>query len=167
MAEPPSTLMLDECFRAEDDRFLDLLKQFHRYAFLRSFADRWAADTRTWSRAQVVGYLQTDLNLPGHEVLVKRLFKHHEAEQDWEILPHFLVAFDRLVRRKRMKRYRYDSQSHRSWTEEALYAKPNKTVVDELGENNNNCANRSFVSKPTSALANNLKQLTNQRRRRR
>lgn len=133
MPNPPSNLLFDECFRAEDDRFLELLMQFESYTFLRSFAGRWVKDDRPWSRSQMVGYLHSNLNLPGHEVLVKRLFKHYEAEQDWEILPHFLVAFDRLVRRKRTMRYRCDDQSDRYWREEALYAKPNKTVINESG----------------------------------
>ena len=57
----PSKILLDECFAAEDDRFLDALTQFSSHDFLVSFADRWIQDPRPWAREQIVRYLQLTL----------------------------------------------------------------------------------------------------------
>ena len=128
--EQPSKLLLDECFAAEDERFLDEFFRFHNRDFLLSFTQRWLTDTRPWARQQITAYISRDLNLPGHEVVVKRLFKHFEANDDDEILASFLVAFDRLVRRRRVRRVHYNWRSREVWTEEHLRAIPDRTIVD-------------------------------------
>jgi hypothetical protein len=130
-AAKPSKLMLDECFSSEDDRFLDEFRKFDSYEFLLRFVQKWLQDERPWAKAQIVRYLQEDFAAAGHEVVVKRLFKHFEGQQEHDVLGHFMVAFDRLVRRKRVARYRYDRSTRQSWREEALYAKPNKAVCDQ------------------------------------
>lgn len=125
--------MLDECYRAEDDRFLEHFVQFEKYELLRAFVGQWLKDPRPWAREQMQEYLRLELNFPGHEVVVKRLFKHFEAAADLQMLPHFLVSFDRLVRRQRQTRFQYDPQTRNTWYEEALYAQPNKTIRNETG----------------------------------
>ncbi len=130
-APKPSKLLLDECYSSEDDRFLDEFRKFDSYDFLLGFVQKWIQDERPWAREQIVQYLQSDLDAPGHEVVVKRLFKHFEQQQEHDMLGHFMVAFDRLVRRKRTTRYQYNWQLRQSWQEEVLYAKPNKTVREE------------------------------------
>lgn len=127
----PSKVMLDECFLAEDDRFLDELAKFNGYEFLKHFATRWANDSREWSRSQVVAYLNRDLNYPGHEVVYKRLFKHFEGAEDHEMMTHFMVSTDRLVRRSRTRSQRYNWRTRETTVTERLYACPNKTVIPE------------------------------------
>ncbi len=122
----PSKLLLDECFSAADERFLETLRTFSSYEYLRSFTERWIADPRPWARAQVVRYLQAELDAPGHEVVVKRLFKHFEAAADHEMMGHFLVACDRLVRRSRRSVAVYDPESGRCFSQEVLFARPNQ-----------------------------------------
>jgi len=124
----PSKLLLDECFATEDDRFLDVFGQFDSYEFLRSFVAKWVQDKRPWAREQIVRYLQLDWNFPGHEVVVKRLFKHFENQHAHDMMAHFMVAFDRSVRRSRQSVWHYGSLAARPWTEERLFAKANKTI---------------------------------------
>lgn len=49
------------------------------------------------------------------------------------MLGHFMVAFDRMVRRSRVPRYLWNSATKESLREERLFAKPNRTVVDQTG----------------------------------
>lgn len=127
----PSKLLLDECYAAEDDRFVEEFKKFDSYKFLGEFVDKWVRDRRPWARTQIVQYLRSELNCPGHEVVFKRLFKHFEGEGDHEMMAHFMVALDRIVRRVRWLTYQYDWRSRRSSSRERLYAKPNKTICDQ------------------------------------
>lgn len=127
----PSKLLLDECFAAEDDRFVDELKKFDSYEFLKAFVEKWVQDPRPWAREQIERYLRSEMNCPGQEVVFKRLFKHFENKGDHEMMSHFLVALDRIVRRTRRTSHFYDWRSRRSWSEEQLFAKPNKSVRDQ------------------------------------
>lgn len=133
-AEPkPSKLLLDECFAAADDRFLSEWIKFRSPEILAAGLQQWLADTRPWARQQLVNYLAMDLNFPGHELFVKRAYRHFESARDHEMLAHFLVAFDRLVRRSRISVPRWD-RSTREWIQdEHLFARPNKTVIPETG----------------------------------
>ena len=63
-------------------------------------ADRWRIDPRPWARQQLLNYLRLPFDQPGHQPVVKRLFKHAESKGDDEVMAAFLVAFDLLVRRE-------------------------------------------------------------------
>ena len=56
-------------------------------------------------------YLSRPMNTYRHEVLVKRLFKMAEAANDDDLMAHFLVAFDRSIRRVKRKKYHRESQT--------------------------------------------------------
>ena len=129
----PSSLMLEECFAAGDDRFLDEWVRFSSPEFLIRFLERWLADLRPWARQQVILYLHHELNLPGHEVVIKRLCKHFHKSSDHELMAHLMVAFDRLVRRKRMPHSWFNRSTREVIREEKLFAKPNKTVQNQNG----------------------------------
>ena len=129
----PSSLMLEECFVAADQRFLDEWVRFNHSEFLARFLERWLADPRPWARQQILQYLRQDLNLPGHEVVFKRMCRHFCNVGDHELLAHFIVAFDRLVRRSRIVRLDWNPQSRQFDREELLFAKPNKTIQNETG----------------------------------
>ena len=126
-----SKILLEEYFQAEDQRFVGLLKKFNSPKYLASFVTKWTADQRPWARDQVVEYLHGDLNLPGHEVVFKRLYKHFLAVNDHEILGVFMATTDRMVRRNRGSSYQYNWQTRQSWSTEYIRAKPNKTVHDQ------------------------------------
>ncbi len=119
MAKQPqargSTLMLDEYFGIEDARFLDELRAIAEAPKLAAFAERWKKDPRPWARKQILAYLELPLCCNGHQALVKRLFKHAEAQRDHELLSAFMVAFDRLVRRVR-HRYSWSNDDEQSVT---------------------------------------------------
>ncbi len=125
--------MLEECFTAGDDRFLDEWVKFHSAEILASFLQRWLADERPWARQQIIAYLKLDLNFSGHELILKRMYRHFESARDHAMLSHFLVAFDRLVRRSRITRHHWNFQTRESFQEEFLFAKPNKTVIEQTG----------------------------------
>lgn len=103
-----SPLVLDELFAAGDERFLDHLIRFHEPKKLAALTDRWKRDTRPWARRILLAYLEQLPGSPGHETVVKRLFKHAEAQCDDELMAHFAYAFDRLVRRRRATRWAWD-----------------------------------------------------------
>ena len=124
----PSKILLEEYFQAEDQRFVGLLKEFNSPKYLASFVAKWTADQRSWAREKVVEYLCGDLNLPGHEVVFKRLYKHFLAANDHETLGAFMAAIDRLVRRTRGSSFHYNWQTRESWSTEFIRAKPNKTI---------------------------------------
>ena len=69
----------------------------------------------------------------GHHPVVKRLFKQAEAANDHELMAAFLVAFDRLVRRQRRIRIRYDLQTRQSWQEEELFAPRDQILAAAKG----------------------------------
>ena len=129
----PSSLMLEECYAAADDRFLDEWVQFSRPEFLARFIERWMTDSRPWARQQLIRYLQRDLNFPGHEVVVKRMCKNLHSTGDHELLAHFMVAFDRFVRRGRIESSWRNRETRELIREEKLFAKSNKTIQNETG----------------------------------
>ncbi|MBI4859384.1 MAG: hypothetical protein HY815_03880 [Candidatus Riflebacteria bacterium] len=115
-----STLLLEELFDSQGPAFLDELRRVDDAGSLQAFADRWASDPRPWARGQILAYLAAPLASPGHEPLVKRLFKHAEGCKDDELMAAFLLAFDRLVRRVRRIRHRWDASVNAVLDEELL-----------------------------------------------
>src|SRR5439155_17609695 len=115
-----SSLVLDEAFARQDENFVDLLHSFHDPKKLATLADRWAKDHRPWARQKIIEYINSPWNSGGHEPLVKRLFKYFEAQRDDELMAHWLVRLDRVVRRKRKERWKWDYQLRRGIKVEAL-----------------------------------------------
>lgn len=120
-------------FSRENARFLDVVRASANMPLLAEFAERWLTDARPWAREQLFRYLNAPWDRPGHEPLIKRLFKGAEARKDTELLAVFAVALDRLVRRELRRRYRWDWVSRTSFEEWKLVAprnslqKPRKT----------------------------------------
>ena len=129
----PSKLLLDECFAAADDRFLSEWIKFRSPEIIATYVQQGVADSRPWARQQMIKYLAMDLNFPGHELFVKRAYRHFESVRDHEMLGHFMVTFDRLVRRSRIAVPRWDRSTRELIQDEHLYARPNKTVIPETG----------------------------------
>src|ERR1700730_17067501 len=105
MAESTSSwLLLEELLERGDPAFVAELRKIHEADRLGSFANRWFADPRPWSRPVLFDYLNQPLNAFRHEALVKRLFKLAEKAGDDALMARFLVAFDRSVRRVKSNR---------------------------------------------------------------
>lgn len=113
-------LLAEEYFAAEQPAFLETLRQVHQPKALAALADRWKKDPRPWAREQILAYVAQSLNCPGHQPIVKRLFKQAEENQDHELMAAFLVAFDRQVRREIRTKRRWDMQSRSAIEEEKL-----------------------------------------------
>ena len=125
--------LLDSAFAAGDDRFLALLLQVDSPERLLEFLPRWLNDKRPWARQQIELYLSLDLNFPGHEIVVKRLFRHFESARDHSMMARFMVTFDRIVRRRRTMWKKLNSETPEPirWSE--LRARPNRTVKNQTG----------------------------------
>ena len=115
-----SILLVDECLAHGDARFIEALRAVYQPKVLAALADRWKKDPRPWARAQIFAYLEQPLDCPGHQPLVKHLFKDAEERKDDELMAAFLVAFDTLVRRVRQSRWRWDPATRNSYTNEYL-----------------------------------------------
>jgi len=145
-----STMLVDESFATQDDQFVDRVRMATAPKYLAGLADRWKKDPRPWSREQIGNYLALPLDRPGHHPLVKRLFKHAEAGGDHELMAAFLVAFDRLVRRQRRTRYRYDYQTRQSWQEEELFAPRDQILAAAKGRAARNPRTGEWINVPGS-----------------
>lgn len=122
---------MEECFAAQDSRFVAALRDISSSRFLESFVERWKKDPRPWARERIFEYLDQPLNSRGHHPLVKRLFKFAEEKKDVELTGAFLTAFDATVRRVRRTRSRWDRETRSVIVEE--YLSPPKDVI--LAEN--------------------------------
>ena len=112
MSPGGSSLLLDEYFKAGDDRFVDEVLASRLDRKLKALAAPWYQDPRPFARRALLRYIDDGCDRPCHCVLVKKLFKLAEAAGDDEAMGHFLVAFDRL-RRRRLVRYMvaYDART--------------------------------------------------------
>jgi len=104
-------MLAEEYFAAEDDLFLETVRRVNQPKAVGGLADRWKKDPRPWARRQIFAYLAQPLNSPGHQPVVKRLFRQAEESKDHELMAAFLVAFDRQVRREIRVKRRWDFQS--------------------------------------------------------
>ena len=113
-------MLAEEYFATENPAFPETLRKINQPKALAAFADRWEKDPRPWAREQVLAYLAQPLNCPGHQPVVKHLFKHAEENHDYEIMVAFLVALDRQVRREIRTKRRWDFRARTSHEEERL-----------------------------------------------
>jgi hypothetical protein len=115
---------VQELFVRGDATFAERLRRIRNADKLADFAARWFVDRRPEARQMLRDYLSLPLNAYRHEPLVKRLFKMAETANDDELMAHFLVSFDRSVRR--VKRQKYDWQSQ---TVAEVIVAPRKTTM--------------------------------------
>lgn len=100
-------LVIEELLERGDPAFVDSLRACEDGQRLAAFAASWHADRRPAARRFLLEYLLRPLNAFHHEGLVKRLFKLAEKAGDDEALAHFLVLFDRSIRRRLQKSSRF------------------------------------------------------------
>src|SRR5437763_657783 len=115
-----SWVIAEQMLERGDPEFVDELRHIHQANLLGGLAARWLTDPRPEARRLLLDYLDRPLNAYRHEPLVKRLFKLAEAANDDVVMAHFLVAFDRAVRRVRRRRRRYDRTTRQQWVEERI-----------------------------------------------
>lgn len=113
--ENASMLLVREYFDQQDDRFVEELRKVYEAPSLGALADQWKTDRRPWAREQIFYYLSHPLDRPGHNVVVKRLFKHAEKTGDDALMAVFLNLFDGLIRRERRTRYFWDGRNAQSY----------------------------------------------------
>lgn len=129
-------MVVEEALASGDSRFVELIRACEDGKGLARIVERWKKDFRPWAREQIFAYLKEPMNRPNHHVVVKRLFKHAYVNGDDEVVGAFMVAFDRLVERRKVRRHRVISwRPYRSETDEALVAwadviPPNRTSND-------------------------------------
>jgi hypothetical protein len=128
---PGQMLLAEEYFAAENDLFLETLRNVAQPKTLAGFADRWKKDPRPWARQQILTYLAQPLNCPGHQPIVKRLFKNAEEVKDHDLMAAFVVAFDRQARRQARVRRRWDMRSRTVLEEERLVT-PRDVIPSKL-----------------------------------
>lgn len=102
-AASSSSLLLDEAFAAGDERFFEELLASTSSKKLKALADPWYGDVRPFARRMLLRYLDDGCDRPHHRGLVKTLFKLAELNEDDQAMGHFLVAFDRLIKRTASK----------------------------------------------------------------
>ena len=68
-------MLAEEYFANENELFLETVRQVSQPKSLAAFADRWKKDPRPWARKQIFAHLAQPLNCPGHQPVVKHLFK--------------------------------------------------------------------------------------------
>ncbi len=120
-----SVILLDECYESQGPGFVELVRGCDDDRRLAGLADRMLVDKRPWVREQILAYLDTPFDRPGHHPLVKRLFKHAETHADIDVLSRCMVGFDRGVRRKIVHKKQYDWQT-RAFTESDELVLPKK-----------------------------------------
>jgi hypothetical protein len=113
-------LLAEEYFANENPAFIETIRNANQPKALAALADRWKKDPRPWAREQLLAYLALPFNCPGHQPVVKHLFKHAEETGDHEVMVAFLVAFDRLVRREIRTKRHWDFRARTSYEEERL-----------------------------------------------
>lgn len=113
-------LLADEYFASENPAFLETLRRVNQPKSLAGLADRWKKDPRPWARAQIFAYLTEPFDCPGHQPVIKHLFKHAEENKDNDLMAAFLVAFDRQVRRRIDNMRRWDFRTRSVLEEERL-----------------------------------------------
>jgi hypothetical protein len=96
----PSWDEVQDLFQRGDPAFVEQVRRVSDAERLGKFAAPWYKDRRPEARRLLLEYLKRPLNAYRHEALVKRLYKRAEEAGDDEVIAHFLLLFDRSVRRQ-------------------------------------------------------------------
>lgn len=113
-------LLAEEQLSAGADAFLETIRTLKEPKALAGLAEKWKNDPRPWARTMMQSYFELPFDKPGHQVVVKRLFKSAEARGDDAVMARCFVAFDRLVRRRRGKEFQWDRASRTMFQSEVL-----------------------------------------------
>lgn len=107
-----SPLILAELYDNKSDDFVTQLLQASDGRPLKGLIERWKKDTSPFAtRAKLRAIRESESN-PTHRLIVKRLFKHADLTGDREVMAACLHRFDTLVRRRRHRRYLWQTREH-------------------------------------------------------
>lgn len=123
-------LLYESLFEAQDAGFVEALRAESDMPRLAKFVQRWIADGRAWAHEQMFRYLDLPWNCPGHQPVIKRMFKWAEGQQNDELMAAFATGCDRLIRRVRQKRWHWDWKTRSSW-EETILVSPRDALLPE------------------------------------
>lgn len=115
-------------FQAGSPEFVDAIRLRASADALAPFAETWFTDPRIEARRLLFAYLERPFNSPRHEPLVKRLFKFADTAGDDAVMARFLVGFDRLIRRRRATKERYNYR-RREYEQYEAVVQPGNTVL--------------------------------------
>jgi hypothetical protein len=125
---PPEWDRVLALFRDGAPEFVAQLRQISNANAVAPFAEKWYTDNRPEARRLLFAYLAEPLNAPRHEPLVKRLFKFADNAGDDVAMAHFLVAFDRTIRRQRRKVDRWNYRTRALEQVETIAVPPGTTL---------------------------------------
>jgi hypothetical protein len=118
-------------FQNESPEFVDEIRLHVNAAALSSFAETWYSDSRIEARRFLLAYLERPLNAARHEPLIKRLFKFADNAGDDAVMGRFLVALDRIIRRRRGTARRWNQKTRSMEKVEIITLSPGSTLSRE------------------------------------
>ena len=88
-------------------------------------------------RSKVIEYLDDSPDAGAREqaIVIKRLFKHAEAQRDHELMGQFLVTCDRMVRRELSARCHFDASTNEMRRRPVLVAPPGGSLFSNVTRN--------------------------------
>jgi hypothetical protein len=98
--EPAPRPTYSALFEDGDPHFLRAILSCYADPGFRDFALKWHQDPRPFAREALYQYIDDGCDRRGHRLLVKQLFTAAERAKDHALMSRFVVAFDRLNRRK-------------------------------------------------------------------
>jgi hypothetical protein len=105
----PSPLVLAELYDSGDAAFLrPLLAYRGNLAPYQSLIERWKRDRSNWARRTRMDFALRRDDAP--RLIFKRLFKQAWHDADHELMGAFMLACDRMIRRKRRMSYRFSAR---------------------------------------------------------
>lgn len=107
-AQGASTLLLDQYFEAGDERFLSELFSCTVETKFKPLSKKWFFDRRPFAREMLRRYIADGCDRPHQRLLVKRLFKFAEENEDHDLMSCFVVALDRMSKRALVEVEVYD-----------------------------------------------------------
>ncbi len=111
MAETAASMVrIESLLLGAEPGLVEAVRQVRRPSYLGGLGQRWYADARPEARALLHAYLDGGVEIPGHHVLLKRVFKLAEKAGDTEVMGRLMHALDRLATWQLAARSRWDGK---------------------------------------------------------
>lgn len=103
-----SPTIITELYESGDPSFLDRIIEYRaNLALLKGLIDRWKKDRSDFARQAKFTFALHHDEVP--RLVFKRLFKQAWHDRDHELMGAFLLACDRVVRRRRRMKYQFST----------------------------------------------------------
>ena len=110
---PISSLILAELYESGDRAFVDrLVEQGGNLQPLKGLVERWKKDTSARARRMKLAFVLDGRLTSSHRMPFKRLFKQAWHDRDHALIGAFLCRMDRSIRRRRVRRHRYENGTY-------------------------------------------------------